>query len=95
MSGGFCISDYVESMANDVFTNNEIVFAKTPAEFKQLVDFYIKNPDERLKHMKTGYESVVKNHTYFERVATILENVEWESEAKKCLEVKGNFFEVE
>lgn len=95
MSGGFCISDYVESMANDVFTNNEIIFAKTPTEFKQLVDFYIKNPDERLKHMKTGYESVVKNHTYFERVATILENVGWESEAKKCLEVKGNFFEVE
>ena len=95
MSGGFCISDYVESMANDVFINNEIVFAKTPEEFKTLVDFYVKNPDERLKHMKAGYESVVKNHTYFERVATILENVGWEAEAKKCLEVKNKFFEVE
>ena len=46
MSGGFCISDYVESMANDVFINNEIVFAKTPEEFKTLVDFYVKNPDQ-------------------------------------------------
>ena len=45
--------------------------------------------------MKAGYESVVKNHTYFERVATILENIGWEAEAKKCLEVKNKFFEVE
>jgi len=37
----------------------------------------------------------VKNHTYFDRVSTILDNIEWESEAKRCLEVKNNFFEVE
>jgi len=95
MSGGFCISDYVESMANDVFTNNEIVFAKTPEEFKKLIDFYIKNPDERIKHMKAGYESVVENHTYFDRVASILTELNLPEEAAKCINVKLSLFGVE
>ena len=41
-------------MANEVFTNNEIVFAKTPKEFKQLIDYYINNPNERLSYMQSG-----------------------------------------
>ena len=94
MSGGFCISDYVESMVNDVFINGEMVFAKTPEEFKQLADYYIKNPDERLKYMKAGYESVVKNHTYFHRVAKIFTELGMEQEADKCIKVMSSLFEV-
>tara|TARA_Y100000004_G_scaffold55054_2_gene61312 strand:+ start:3684 stop:4736 length:1053 start_codon:yes stop_codon:yes gene_type:complete len=93
MSGGFCISDYVESMANDVFTNGEIIFAKTPKEFKTLVDYYVKNPLERFQHIQAGYQSVVKNHTYFDRMATVFSALGLESEAKRCIEVKGSFFE--
>ena len=93
MSGGFCISDYVESMVNDVFINGEMVFAKTPEEFKQLVDYYIKNPDERLQYMKAGYESVVKNHTYFHRVAKIFTELDMKQEADKCIKVMSSLFE--
>lgn len=93
MSGGFCISDYVESMANDVFTNGEVIFAKTPKEFKTLVDYYVKNPLERFQHIQAGYQSVVKNHTYFDRMATVFSALGLESEAKRCIEVKGSFFE--
>tara|TARA_R110000824_G_scaffold298460_3_gene486677 strand:- start:282 stop:698 length:417 start_codon:yes stop_codon:yes gene_type:complete len=95
MSGGFCISDYVESMANDVFTNNEIVFAKTPEEFKTLIDFYIKNPNERAKHMEAGYNSMVQNHTYFDRIASILLELDLPSEAEKCINKKWQLFGVE
>tara|TARA_R110002020_G_scaffold18912_2_gene65303 strand:- start:614 stop:1660 length:1047 start_codon:yes stop_codon:yes gene_type:complete len=92
MSGGFCISDYVESMANDVFTNDEIVFAKTVKEFKTLIDYYIKNPEKRLKHIQSGYESVVQNHTYFHRVSKILSELGMDTEANKCMEVMDNLF---
>ena len=93
MSGGFCISDYVESMANDVFTNEEIVFAKTPKEFKQLLDYYISDPSKRKKHIEAGYNSVVKNHTYFHRVAKIFSELGMNSEADRCIETMMKFFE--
>jgi len=91
-SGGFCISDYVESMANEVFTNNEIVFAKTPKEFKQLIDYYINNPNERLSYMQSGYQCVIENHTYFERVKTILLELGLSNEAEKCEQAKSALF---
>ena len=93
MSGGFCISDYVESMANDVFTNNEIIFAKNPKEFKTLVDYYIANPDKRTQHIEAGYNLVVNNHTYFHRVAKIFSQLKMDSEASKCMETMMKYFE--
>ena len=93
MSGGFCISDYVESMANDVFTNNEIVFAKTAEEFKTLVDYYIKQPEKRTQHIHAGYNSVVQNHTYFHRIAKVFSELGMDSEADKCMKTMMNFFE--
>ena len=93
MSGGFCISDYVESMANDVFTNNEIVFAKTPEEFKQLVDYYIANPKKRIEHIEAGYNSVVNKHTYFHRIAKVFSELNMDSEAEKCMKTMMGYFE--
>lgn len=86
MSGGFCISDYVESMANDVFTNEEMVFAKTPEEFEKLVEYFVNNPDERLPYIERGHRCVLDNHTYFHRVAKIFEELQMPQEAKKCLD---------
>tara|TARA_R110002110_G_scaffold37253_6_gene123263 strand:- start:3409 stop:4455 length:1047 start_codon:yes stop_codon:yes gene_type:complete len=93
MSGGFCISDYVESMANDVFTNDEMLFAKTPEEFQQLVDYYINNPEKRLPYMKAGYESITKSHTYFHRVAKVLSELNMTEESSHCMKTMGKFFE--
>jgi hypothetical protein len=93
MSGGFCVSDYVESMVNDVFTNDEIVFAKTPEEFKQLIDFYIKYPEKRMKHIKAGYELVAQNHTYFHRVAKIFSELGLKQDAALCEETLMKHFE--
>ena len=93
MCGGFCISDYVESMANDVFTKEEIIFAKNPKEFKTLIDYYIKNPDKRNRHIEAGYNLVVQNHTYFHRVAKVLSELGMDSEADKCMKTMMNFFE--
>lgn len=93
MSGGFCISDYVESMANDVFTNNEILFAKDPKEFKTLVDYYIANPEKRNPHIEAGYNLVVNNHTYFHRVAKIFSQLKMDSEADKCMKTMMSYFE--
>ena len=91
MSGGFCISDYVESMANDVFTNEEIIFAKTPEEFETLIEYYVNNPDERMKHIEAGYNSVMSKHTYYHRMAKMFEELEMPEEAEKCMETLKNY----
>ena len=85
MSGGFCISDYVESMANDVFTNDEIIFAKTPEEFEQLIEYYVNNPEETLPYVEKGYTCILDNDTYFHRVSTIFKELDMPKEAEKCL----------
>lgn len=83
-AGGFCISDYVQSMAEDVFTDDEIPFAKTPKEFKELVDHYLENPDERIPHMQKGQKCVLTKHTYFHRVSTMLRELGFAEESEKC-----------
>ena len=91
MSGGFCISDYVESMANDVFNNGEIVYAKTPKEFETLCEFYSKNPDARKPYIQKGYMSIIQKHTYFHRIGTIFENAGLPNEAKRAVNTLNNF----
>ena len=85
MSGGFCVSDYVESMANDVFVNEEILFAKTPEEFEKIIQYFVNHPDERLPYIERGHQFVLNNHTYFHRVAKIFQELDMPKEAEKCL----------
>ena len=86
MSGGFCISDYVESMAQDVFTNEEIIFAKTPEEFETLVKYYVNHPEEREPYIQRGYHCILENHTYFHRIRSLFDKLDLNNEAKVVTE---------
>lgn len=77
----FCISDYVDSMAKDVFTNNEIVFAESPQDFEEKVSYFLKNPEERVAYIDRGYSTIIGGHTYFHRINTIFENLNLKQEA--------------
>lgn len=81
----FCISDYVESM-NDVFGDG-LVMAKTPEEFKEKIDFFLKEENRELKEKitQTGYDRVINSHTYFHRAASIFENLNLPAEAANVL----------
>ena len=48
-SGGFCISDYVESMAEEVFNNGEVVFAKTVTDWRKITPETNYNIEEEVK----------------------------------------------
>ena len=45
--------------------------------------------------MEAGYNSVVQNHTYFDRIASILLELDLPSEAEKCINKKWQLFGVE
>ena len=69
MSQGFCISDYVKSMAEEIFPNDEIVFAKSPMDFKNKIEHYIKHPEKREKHItKRSYTYFAGNYTKKQRI---------------------------
>jgi spore maturation protein CgeB len=71
-SGGFCVSEYCDSAANDIFTGNEVVFTKTPQEFKEQVKFFVAHPDERLPYIERGLSAVRKTHNYFLRLRELM-----------------------
>jgi hypothetical protein len=70
--GGFCISEYCDSAAKDIFINNEVVFAKTPQEFKDKVKYFVAHPSEREDYIKRGLVTARTEHNYFKRVQTLL-----------------------
>lgn len=84
--GNFVISDYVEGL-HKLFPN-EIVYAKTPNEFHELVFHFVKNPDERKPFMEQGKKTVMAQHTYFDRVALIFSKLNMPDQAWLALDTK-------
>ncbi len=80
-----CISDYVSGM-EEVFGDG-LVMAKTPEEFKEKIDFFLKEENKELrdKIAKKGYDKVIASETYFHRAASIFTNLNLPAEAANVL----------
>jgi hypothetical protein len=81
----FVISDKVDSLTEDIFTDNELVMADNDEHFKQLIDTFLKNPCMRQGHIDKCYAKVMSEHTYFNRVAQIFEAFEMYDDAAQIL----------
>lgn len=79
----FCISDYVQDLVDLI--PDGIVYCQSPEEYREKVDYFLKNPDEREKFIENGHKTVIHNHTYFERVADFLDelNLSYSKEIKE------------
>lgn len=86
----FCISDYIESLDKDVFKNGEMVLADSPEQFHDLVHNFINNPHLRDEHIDACYETVMKEHTYFDRIHNLLTHLGEEKLATQVKESKEN-----
>ena len=84
---GFCISDYVDGY--NIFGDG-IVMASNPQEFKEEIDFYLEDPDERRKISTRGRKIVQNSHTGFHRAAEIMTLFGYMKESKKLLELAKN-----
>ncbi len=93
-AGGFCISDHVDEMG-EIFTDHELIMADTPKQFGKLIKHFIKSPDDRLPFIKAGQAKVLAQHTYFDRVAVMMDNLGMKEEAAKALEAKKRFLGAE
>lgn len=83
----FCISDKVEGL--EMLFPDGIVYADNPKDFVEKVFHYLNHPDERLPFIESGYEAVMKSHTYFDRAASFFENLGFTKEAEDVIIMKN------
>lgn len=67
------VSDYAEDEATEIYNNGEVIYTKSPEEFKEKIDYYLENPEERLKIIEKGYNRVLNDYTYFHTAQKILD----------------------
>ncbi len=84
---GFQISQRVDSAEKDVFTNGEVVFVDSPAEFRDKLDHFQKNPAERIPYIERASDVVWQHHTSLHRAAAILGIVGFVEEANKLINI--------
>jgi len=72
-AGGFQITDYVEGMEEHFEISKEIIVYQSPEHFRELAEYYLKHEDERKAIAKRGYERVIRDHTYQQRLKKIFE----------------------
>lgn len=70
--GGFEITDEVACIRKYFKEGEEIIIAKDKNDWFDKIDFYLRNPDERLKIIKAGRRRALRDHTYHNRVEEFL-----------------------
>jgi len=83
----FCLSDYIESLVEDIFTEGEMPTAESPEEFHEKIDYYLAQPQLREEHAEKCYQTVMNGHTYCHRVSNLFSRIGLEEEAGKCLDI--------
>lgn len=71
--GGFEITDDVACIRKYFEEGEEIIIARDKNDWFDKIDFYIRNPDKRLKIIEAGKKRVLRDHTYHSRVERLLE----------------------
>ncbi|NRF38634.1 glycosyltransferase [Pedobacter foliorum] len=70
MLGGFQICDNL--LARKYFNEHELVIATKSSDFIEKTNHYISHPNERIEMIEKMQLSILKNHTYFNRIDDIL-----------------------
>lgn len=70
--GSFLLSDKVGGMEDAFKIGREIVCYQNEEELVELVEYYLNNPEERMKIAKRGQERAYRDHTYEKRMMRIL-----------------------
>ena len=71
-TGGFELVDNVAGLDENFEIDREIVTYTSPAHWRELADYYLAHPDERAAIAARGRARVLRDHTYEERLQTIL-----------------------
>jgi spore maturation protein CgeB len=71
-AGGFELVDHVAGLEENFEVGREIATYSSSAHFRELADYYLAHPDKRATISERGRARVLRDHTYEERLKTIL-----------------------
>ena len=72
LCNGFEITDDVSCIRKYFKEGKEIVIAKNKNDWFEKIEYYIKNPNKRDEIIKAGKDRVLQDHTYHNRVQSII-----------------------
>lgn len=77
LSGGFTIADPVACIYDEgFFATDELLVATSGTDMRRMVDHYVANPDERIPLIERARGRILRQHTYFHRLAQVLRELE-------------------
>lgn len=71
-AGGFLLTDYRPALEEIFDLKKDIAVYKDSAEARELVDYYLKHPQQREKMSASAREKIITAHTYDHRIETII-----------------------
>lgn len=74
LSGGFAVSDN-NPIVKKFFNEDEVPYAETKEEFKELIDKFKNNPELREPFMAKAKKRILKEHLYTHRIAKFLNEI--------------------
>lgn len=91
-AGGFILEGgKVESLFEDVFKNGEVDHANTTEEYREKVDYYLKNPEVRGEMSQKAQKTVIDGHTAFDRFVPYFEKFGMLNEVENLKNSKQKF----
>lgn len=72
-TGSFLLTNWLPTLEELFIDGKELVTYKTYDEMVKKTKYYLEHNDERIKIAEAGYNKVIKEHTYQNRVEKILE----------------------
>jgi spore maturation protein CgeB len=75
-AGGFELVDNVPGLAEHFEVGREIVAYSSPAEFRELTEYYLSHPSEQAAIIARGRSRVLSDHTYEKRLEVILKTLD-------------------
>lgn len=69
--GGFLLHPYCEKLLQH-YTHDQLVTYRSVEECDELIDFYLRHPDDRFEMQTKGYARTILDHTYWRRCAELV-----------------------
>lgn len=73
--GGFLISNYQSEIPEYFVPGEDIVLYESISNLLELIDYFLKNEDERLRIANNGYMKVKSEHTYDNKIMKMFEMI--------------------
>jgi len=74
--GALLLTDWKENLVEMFEPDDEVATYRTPAECVQAINYYLNHEAERAQTARAGHERTMRQHTYRQRMAQLVELVE-------------------